>query len=96
MSRYVLSPRAQGDLSDIWDYTAEHWGAEQANAYLRVLQRAIEVVAHDPRRGRPYDEVREGYRAHLAGSHMLIYRVLENGIVVVRVLHSRMDFERHL
>ena len=96
MSRYVLSPRAQDDLSDIWDYTAERWGAEQADEYLRILQHAIEMVADDPRKGRSCDEVRAGYRKYSAGSHMLIYRKIEIGIDVVRVLHGRMDFERHL
>jgi toxin ParE1/3/4 len=96
MSRYVLSPKAQDDLRDIWDYTAERWGAEQANEYLRILQRAIEVVADEPRRGRSCDEVRKGYRKYSAGSHMLIYRKIETGIDIVRVLHGRMDFERHL
>lgn len=96
MSRYVLSPKAQDDLSDIWNFTEERWGPEQADKYLRVLQRAMEVVADDPRKGRTWDEVREGYRMYPAGSHMLIYRAAEIGIDVVRVLHGRMDFERHI
>jgi toxin ParE1/3/4 len=49
MSRYVLSPRAQADLSDIWDYTAERWGVDQAEAYIRLIQHAIETVVDDPR-----------------------------------------------
>lgn len=96
MSRYVLSPRAQKDLDEIWDYTAERWGLDQAEDYIRLLQRAIETVADDPRKGRRFDEVRAGYRQYLAGSHMLLYRDVESGIDIVRVLHSRMDFERHL
>lgn len=96
MSRYVLSPRAQSDLDEIWDYTAEHWGVEQAENYIRLLQRAIESVAGDPRKGRPCDEVRAGYRKYHAGSHMLLYRNAKAGIDIVRILHSRMDFEQHL
>ena len=96
MSRYVLSPRAQDDLSSIWDYTAERWGMQQADDYLRILRRAMETVADDPRKGHSCDEVREGYRKYRAGSHMLIYRKIKAGVDIVRVLHSRMDFERHL
>lgn len=96
MRRYVVSPRAQHDLSDIWDSTAERWGAGQADEYLRILQRAIDFVADNPRRGRSWEEVPGGHRRYPAGSHMLIYRVAEIGIVVVRVLHGRMDFERHI
>jgi toxin ParE1/3/4 len=30
------------------------------------------------------------------GSHVLFFRASESRIVIVRVLHQRMDFERHL
>jgi toxin ParE1/3/4 len=80
MSRYVLSPRAQQDLDEIWNYTAKTWGERQAEAYMRLLQRAIETVADDPRRGHP----------------ALFYRAVDAGIDIVRILHSRMNFERHL
>jgi len=50
MNRYVLSPRAQADVEDIWNYTAENWGEPQAERYIRQLQEAIEAVAADPRK----------------------------------------------
>jgi toxin ParE1/3/4 len=96
MSRYALSPRAQADLDEIWDYTDSTWGEEQAARYVRLLQIAIEAVAENPRRGRACDEIRAGYRRYSAGSHILFYRSAAHGIVVVRILHSHMDFERHL
>jgi toxin ParE1/3/4 len=42
VSRYLLSPAAQADLGQIWDYTRDRWGVDQAEEYLRELQRAIE------------------------------------------------------
>lgn len=97
MSRYLLSPAARADLEDIWDYTRDQWDAEQAEAYLRVLQRAIERAAQDPRIGRTCDEIRAGYRKLAAGSHTLYYRLTRDGVVdIVRVLHQRMDAARHL
>jgi toxin ParE1/3/4 len=53
-------------------------------------------VAADPHRGRCCDEIRPGYRKYPAGSHVLFYRLLPDGIDIVRILHRRMDFERHL
>ena len=35
MSRYILSPAAQSDLEQIWDYTRHRWGVDQAEEYLR-------------------------------------------------------------
>lgn len=96
MTRFVLSPLARADLGQIWDYTEQRWGANQAETYLRRLQAAIELVAADPDQGRRCDEIRPGYRKHPAGSHILFYRLLPDGIDILRILHRRMDFERHL
>jgi toxin ParE1/3/4 len=97
VSRYLLSPAAQADLEQIWDYTHDQWRIEQAEAYLRELQGAIERAAANPQIGRACDEVGAGYRKLAAGSHTLFYRVSAEGVIdVVRVLHQRMDVDRHL
>jgi toxin ParE1/3/4 len=96
MKGYVLSPRAQKDIDDIWEYTVEHWNVRQAEIYLRQIQRAIETVAAEPAIARSCADIRPGYWKYPAGSHMLFFRITDQGINVVRVLHSRMDFERHL
>ena len=96
MTSYILSPLAQRDLSDIWDYSNDQWGADQAERYVRTLRRAIETSAANPRRDRPCDEVRPGYFKQSVGSHVLFYRRVEGVMDVVRILHQRMDFDRHL
>ena len=97
MSRYVLSPAARADLSDIWDYTCERWSEDQAETYVREIQRAIEGLADDPLIGRVCHEVREGYRKYAVGSHTLYYRIAGDDLIdVVRILHKRMDVDRHL
>jgi toxin ParE1/3/4 len=40
MTGYVLSPAAGADLEQIWDYTAERWGQEQAERYVRAIRDA--------------------------------------------------------
>lgn len=97
MSRYVLSPAARADLEQIWDYTRERWDADQAEQYAREIQRAIERVVGNPLIGQACDEVRPGYRKHAVGSHTLYYRIAGPGVIdVVRILHQRMDVDRHL
>jgi toxin ParE1/3/4 len=56
----------------------------------------IGALASDPLRGRACDEIRPGYRKGHAGSHVIFYRVEDRRIDVVRIVHRRMDFERHL
>ena len=97
MSQYLLSPAAQADLEQIWDYARGRWGVDQAEEYLRELQRAIERAAANPSIGRACDEILPGYRKLAAGSHTLFYRVTAEAVIdVVRVLHQRMDVDRHL
>jgi toxin ParE1/3/4 len=96
VTQYILSPRAQADLDEIWDYSAAHWGEGQAEAYVRQIQAAIELVAMTPSRGRPCEEIRHGYSKFTVGSHVLFYRLADDGIDVVRILHQRMDFDRRL
>jgi toxin ParE1/3/4 len=96
MSRYRLTPKAQADLDDIWEYTAERWSVDQAEKYVRQLAEAMALIAVDPSRGRACDDVREGYRKYSVGAHVLFYQTQRNGVEVIRILHRRMDFERHL
>lgn len=96
MSRFVLSPRAQADLNDIWDYSARRWGMDQAERYLRRIAEAVDLVAETPERGRNCDHIREGHRKYQVGSHILFYREMSGGIDVVRILHQQLDFDRHL
>jgi toxin ParE1/3/4 len=97
VSQYLLSPAAQADLEQIWDYTRDRWGVDQAEEYLRELQRAIERATANPHIGRACDEIRPDYRKLAVGSHTLLYRVTTEAVIdVVRVLHQRMDVDRHL
>ena len=33
--RYRLSPAAEADLENIWDFTAQQWSPDQAESYIR-------------------------------------------------------------
>jgi len=96
LSRYVLSPAAKADLEAIWRFGEAQWGPVRAELYVRDIQRAVETVSADPRRGRPSHEIRAGYSRFAVGVHMPFYRQRPNEVDIVRILHQRMDFERHL
>jgi toxin ParE1/3/4 len=87
---------ARADLDNIWEHTSKRWDDDQAEAYLRMIQAAIETVAANPKLGRQYHEVRAGYRRHRAGSHLILYRETSDAIDIVRVLHEKMDIGSHL
>jgi len=96
MSRVVLSPKAKADLSGIWDYTLEEWGVEQAEKYVRELWVEIQKQAADHTTSIDISDVRTGYRKVRFGSHVIFFKLINDGIDVIRILHQRMDFDRHL
>lgn len=96
MTGFLLSPAAQADVEDIWEYTAQRWGAGQAETYIAALRDACHDLATGRRVSHPVD-VREGYRKLRVGSHVLFFKSTAAGqIVIVRILHQRMDTGKHL
>jgi toxin ParE1/3/4 len=93
--RYRLSPLAETDLEDIWLYTFRTWSIEQADSYHAGLVAAFEGLAAGQKTGRAVD-IRDGYFKYAVGSHLVFYRVSDLDIHVIRVLHQRMDANRHL
>lgn len=96
MSEVILSPRAKLDIGQIWDYTLSQWGVEQAEKYLRELWYMMKHAADNPIKCADIGDVRRGYRKSRSGSHVVFFKVIDDGIDVVRILHQRMDFDRHL
>jgi toxin ParE1/3/4 len=96
VTSHRLAPAAEADLADIWDWTESNFGTEQAELYVRLIQRTIEDVAAGRRRARSAEGVRAGYRKVAAGSQMVYFRQDAGTIDVVRILHQRMDPGAHL
>ncbi|MCR5856147.1 type II toxin-antitoxin system RelE/ParE family toxin [Mesorhizobium sp. J428] len=96
MNNYILSPAAQADIDRIWDYTADNWGADRADRYVREIRRACASISVDGREGRKIFEIKANYRKLSVGSHFIIFRLVHGQVDVVRVLHQRMDIASHL
>lgn len=96
MSRYRLSPAARNDLEQIWSFGEERWGADRAERYLREIQHLLESLASGRRQGRSCETIRAGYFKAPVGAHVIFYRLYGGDVDVSRILHQRMDFDRHL
>jgi toxin ParE1/3/4 len=94
--RFALTPRARADIDDIWDHTARRWGADQAQSYVRQLAHHMALIANQPGLGNACPEIRAAYHRFPSGAHMLFYRITEDGVEIIRILHARMDVQRHL
>jgi toxin ParE1/3/4 len=97
MNRYILSPLAEADLDSIWDYTEETWGIDQAERYVRDIQRTCEGLASGHKRGRSAETIRPGYWKVAAGEHLIFYKTMPDGVLdIIRILHQSMDIAAQL
>jgi toxin ParE1/3/4 len=94
--KYVISNEATNDLKSIWLYTLEFWSQSQADRYLNLILDEIESICKDPTIGKNYSLVRRGYYRTRVKSHFIFYRIHENEIEVVRILHQQMDIDTRL
>jgi toxin ParE1/3/4 len=93
---FVISKKAVSDLEKIWLYTGEKRPVEQADRYYNLNFDEINYICKNSNAGKSMEHVRKGYRASKVKSHLIFYRVLNNTIEVIRILHERMDIENRL
>lgn len=93
---YQFTERAERDLEGIVDYTIQHWGSSQADAYLDGLEARAQLLAENPNLGVKREALFEGLRSFPYESHILYYMKRSSGITIVRVLHQYMDPMKHL
>jgi toxin ParE1/3/4 len=96
MLRIVVSPRARDDMVGIATYTMSMWGEAQMSRYIDGLHARFAELARFPGLGRPRDEMAPGYTSIVQGTHVVFYRTTTQELVIVRILHGRMDPDRHL
>jgi toxin ParE1/3/4 len=96
MAEYLLSPAAEKDIESIWRYTRQHWSAAQADGYTGILVSAFEELAQSPKDAPSCDHIRRGYCRQHVERHTIYFQLTDDCIIIVRVLHDRMDAKRHL
>ena len=98
MAKIRLSRKAIADLDGIWDYTAQTWSEEQAVIYYRHIYSTIQGLAQLPvSLERSYDVIKPGLFGFKVGHHILFYKKEKDGSISVdRILHEKMDYQRHL
>ncbi|MCB2067078.1 MAG: type II toxin-antitoxin system RelE/ParE family toxin [Erythrobacter sp.] len=91
-----LSREARRDLQAIWNYTAQAWDEEQAEAYVRALHASMARLREFPELGPPHATRVAQLRKLASGHHLIFYLVEPEEIKVVRVLHERTDVTAQL
>ena len=98
MAKIRFSSKAVEDLTSIWNYTYRTWSERQADEYYNMLVSSCrKIISSTFRLAKSYGDIAENLYGFRAGHHLIFYTPLSDGdILIVRILHERMDLKRHL
>ena len=91
------SRKAVEDLTSIWRYTVKTWSEKQADEYYNKLISACNLLlSKSIVMSKKYDEIIPNLYGLHCGHHIIFHTLRPQGnILIVRILHERMDFKRH-
>ena len=89
--RLLRTAQAEDDLISIWaDIGRDNPTA--ADRLIDTLDEKSHALARNPQMGMARDDIAAGMRHFPVGNYLILYRVLRNGVEVVRYVHGM----RHL
>jgi toxin ParE1/3/4 len=93
---YRTTRQADQDIIEIYLQGNREFGLRQAELYHEGLAATFDLIAANPRMARERPEFTPPVRLHPYQSHLIVYVVDDAGVLIVRVLHGRQEWEKHL
>ena len=90
---FRLSRAAIADLDLIYARGAALFGEAQADAYHAGLGATFDFLAAFPRAARLRAEVDPPIRAYPYKAHLILYDIMDEAVLIVRVRHGREDWQ---
>lgn len=82
--------QAEEDLIEIWIYIAQD-NPRAADRVLDDIEQRFHALAYNPLMGRLRPDIAPELRYFVVGSYLILYRTVEDGIQIVRVIHGARD-----
>lgn len=95
-NNYQLTNEAVLELENIYIYSIESFGKEQAQKYMTELHSTFELLADNPKLGRDCSHIKEGYRKHDHQRHSIYYKLANTSILIARILGEKQNQLEHL
>lgn len=89
--KFSISDRAQDDLAGIWDFSCRSWGHEHADLYIDLLVLRFAWLTENRGLWKSRPEIAEDLYSYPEKSHVIYFVESTDFVVIVRVLHGRMD-----
>lgn len=87
--RVSLTDDASEDLADIYAYSEQQWGTDQAVRYQTLLFTRLALLGGQPLLGSQIPAMSRDVRVLRIGQHNALYSVEPDRILVLRLLHVR-------
>lgn len=87
VAKYRLAPQANADLRAIADYIIDDNPA-RAISFVDELTAKFRVIAERPMSFRSRDDLRTGLRSALHGKYLILFRIEEETVHILRVLQG--------
>ena len=94
--RYRLSEKAAQDVTDVYVYGARQFGTAQAERYYQRIERLLHFLADNPLLARERLEFSPPVRIHPIEAHIIVYVLDDEGLLVLRILGGRQNWEQYL
>jgi toxin ParE1/3/4 len=91
MSRYVINVLASQDLNQIADRFTKT-NLEAGERFFREFNRKCQQLVMFPNSGKSYATIRSDLRGLTFSGYVIFYRVLDDGIEILRVVSGRRNF----
>lgn len=85
-------PEAEHDLIDIYLHISLD-NPSAAEKFVRAINAKCEVLARSPMIGRDRPELRPGLRSFPYGAYLILYRAVDDGVEIVRVVHAARNLD---
>ena len=89
-ARVFRTRRAREDLVEIWRYVARD-NSLAADDLLGRIDESCRLLADNPDLGPARPDIRPGLRYFVVERYVVLYRAIEGGVEVVRVVHGARD-----
>jgi toxin ParE1/3/4 len=93
---YRLTREAEADIIEIAEIGIRNWGVRQARTYHDGLFELFALIASTPEMARQRNELTPPVRVQRYRAHLVLYLIEDDGVLVVRVRHSRGDWQSDL
>ena len=90
MPRILKTRQSREDYLAIEDYIAQD-SPQNAEMIIRLFDEKLNMLAANNQVGRPRPELAPNLRSWNVHRFVLFYRPMEDGIILIRVLHASMD-----